>query len=121
MRAKLVFEKFIEDSDPVQDMGIGLPFLRLIPGMILQAKKEVRITNRTKFSSQGTRRIWKGHYVTILKAERTPLKNKIKVWYHETLTLPGAYNVRETINRHSLANSMTGSAKQFENRFIIIK
>jgi len=121
MRAKFINEKFKEESDPITDMGIGLSFLNLKPGMILKAIKEVKIANRTQFSSQGPRKIMKGNYVVVLKAERTQLNDKIKVWYYQTWDSIEARHIGNAIDSYSLGNSMTGSEKQFENRFKIIR
>jgi hypothetical protein len=39
MRAKFIYEKFIEDSDPIHDMGIGMP------GIIKKWLDEMQIKN----------------------------------------------------------------------------
>lgn len=121
MKARFINEKFSEDSDPIHNMGIGFSFLHLKPGMILKAKKKVNIANRTQFSSQGARTIMQDNYVIILKAEITQLNNKIKVWYYQTYDLSHANIVSNDVDSYSQWHSMTGSAKQFENRFNIIK
>ena len=56
MRAKFIFEKFTLDSDPIEDMGIGLPIAHIKVGDIIKIKKIGlaslfnRINDRNAFS-----------------------------------------------------------------------
>jgi len=43
-----IFEKFSEDlSDPITDMGIGIPFYTLKPGAIIRSKRYFGVTEKT--------------------------------------------------------------------------
>jgi len=43
IREHIIFEKFKQQSDPIEDMGIGLPFYRIKPGTILKLIRDVTI------------------------------------------------------------------------------
>ena len=45
MRARLIYERFSEDSDPIKDMGIGLP----TDGDILKTIDQVNLAEKTNY------------------------------------------------------------------------
>jgi len=126
MRAQFIYEKFEEESDPIQDMGIGNSFNHLRVGTILKANTDIRITSSTSFSGKGRLIAWADQYMIVIKSERTQLdKNRIKVWYvnkgsgldNAKLTVK---NISNYITGTGSYDSMTGTAQQYEKRFAII-
>jgi hypothetical protein len=126
MKAKFIHEAigFTQDSDPIEDMGIGNSFNHLRVGTILKANKIIRITSRTGFSEKGRIIAWPDQYIVVIQSEPTQLdKKKIKVWYQNGGELAHAENISKNIAeyRSSLFNSMTGTAKQYQKRFTIVQ
>ena len=75
MKAQFIHEAigFTQDSDPIEDMGIGNSFKHLRVGNILRADIDIRITSRTGFVTGTKGRIiaWANQYLVVLKTERT--------------------------------------------------
>lgn len=123
MKARFVLEYFDRESPNIyKKIGIGRrSWDRLLPGDILKPKKEIWIGPRTNFTSSGTgSKIWEESYVVVIDSEETPM-GKLKVWYYQTWDLDQAEIVRDNIEIYARGNSMTGSIKQFENRFDILQ
>ena len=118
----LVNESHFERGiDPKEYLGIGKSFAVLKPGSILKPKKEIWVGPRTNFTSGTGLKIWEESYVVVIDSERTP-GGKLKVWYYQTWDYPEAETVRNNILIYSRRNqSMTGSERQFQNRFEIVK
>lgn len=102
MRAKFVFEKFTEKSDPIKDLGIGVPdWDNLTPGTILQAKTDIGLDSYMRFNNQSSYvHIPKGGKVTIMHLKYNWVSNKLYV--------------------NTAAHSMLATIQQFKNRFDIV-
>lgn len=101
MRAHFVFEKFSKESDPVKDMGIGLPdWNNLKPGTILRAKNDIGIDSYMRFNNASG-------YDHISKGNRIQIKKLNYNWHGAELYI------------HDGWHSITGTLKQFKNRFDI--
>ncbi|HPI82085.1 MAG TPA: hypothetical protein PK122_02565 [Candidatus Paceibacterota bacterium] len=100
-------------------LKIGRSFWNLEPGAILKPIKDIYIGPRTNFVSgpYGTK-IWEESYVTVIDLEKTP-SGLMKIYYHQNWDLAGAEVVRDNIKLYPRGLSMTGTEKQFKNRFII--
>jgi len=124
MKALLVNETLNFNRDiksPYAKIGLGVSFENLKPGAILKPKKIIYIGPRTNFiSGEYGKKIWEESYAVVIDSEKTPLGN-LKVWYYQAWDLKQAETVREDIELYNRDNSMTGSLKQFENRFEIVK
>lgn len=124
MKAIFVSEALEFDRDEkniLSKIGIGISFLNIKPGTILKAKKEVWIGPRTGFSQRGVgTKIWEENYVVVIDWEKLP-SGHLKVWYYQNWDLDQAKTVRNNIDTYTRGYSMTGSIKQFENRFSILE
>jgi hypothetical protein len=45
MRAKFIYEKFTDESDPIKDMGIGIKFARIKLGDVIVVKENIDTIN----------------------------------------------------------------------------
>jgi len=114
---------FERTGTPYEKLRIGRKtFLTLSPGDILKPKKDIYIGSRTQFSSNGGSKIWAESYAVVIKIAKTQLNNGLKIWYYQSWDLKQAKTVSENISLYlGYENSMTGSIKQFENRFEILQ
>ena len=48
MRAQFIYEKFVQDSDPIKDLKIGHMFVYLKPGDIIKSKKRLYLSTPNK-------------------------------------------------------------------------
>jgi len=112
---------FKRGLEPKRALGIGKTFYNLNPGDILKPKMDMYVGPRTNFisGSYGTK-IWNESYVVVIDSEETP-GGKLKVYYYQTWELDQAEMVKDNIEIYARGNSMTGTEKQFKNRFEILQ
>jgi hypothetical protein len=112
---------FDRTGTPYEKLGLGKSFLTLKPGQILKPKGIIYIGARTQFDPKGRTKIWEESYAVVIRSEKTP-GGKLKVYYYQAWDLAQAKVVAENIDIYQNMgnNSMTGSVKQFENRFEIL-
>jgi hypothetical protein len=112
------------DKNVFTKLGIGISkFETLKRGDVLKPKKLIHIGKRTQFIPKDGTTIWNESYVLVIDVERTPMNN-LKVWYYQCWDLEELKKRKEGElvfpTRQETSNSMTGTIKQFENRFKII-
>jgi hypothetical protein len=131
VRAKFVFEKFDDESDPIEDMGIGTGNIdNLRYGNVLRAKHEYQIINTLDYENHELKRVWisgfgasldfksidKNRYIIIMGAEY--FDDNVKIYYFRPAGgLKGLKTELDYVHQHVSAEKR----KQFADNYFTTK
>lgn len=132
MRAKFIYEKFTEEGDPINDMGIGgYSFETLRPGAIFKAKRLGIAVTRNR----------SGHFASWTYGIKLHPENNLiithiinfsegykRIYFYKVYTNEDTENVKNNIKLKKDVLSLDGifcnmivSKRMFNNRFEIIE
>lgn len=129
---EILYEKFIEDSDPISDMGIGgYTYEALKPGAIIKAKREGIAVTRNgsgRFTNYLYGMKLSTKYPLVVYLIKDYGEGYKRIYFYKIYNPNDAHKIRNLIINSDLwfdartqSNNMIVSKRMFNNKFEIIE